>query len=71
MTPSIIAVILLSLLFAFLFLWAGIYGTLMIEALGTPGIVRDFTIFGGVVGGVVGVVGIWLRKKGKRHGRGK
>lgn len=66
MIPSIIAVILISLAFAFLFLWAGISGTLMIEALGSDGLVRDFTIIGGILGGVIGVVGLWVREKGKR-----
>lgn len=32
-------------------------------------IVRDFTILGGVLGSVIGVVGLWLRAKGKRHGQ--
>ncbi len=65
---SLLAIIFISFLTGLLFLWSGIAGTLMIEAMTTDGVIRTFTYYGLGLGGVLGVIATWLHEKGKRDG---
>lgn len=65
---SLIAIIFITFLTGLLFLWAGITGTLMIEALEDEGPIRTFTYWGMGLGGVLGVTATWLHEKGRRNG---
>ncbi len=65
---SLLAIIFLSLLTGLIFLWAGIIGTLMIEAMTTEGPVKTFTYWGMGLGGCLGVLATWWHEKGKRDG---
>jgi hypothetical protein len=67
---SIIAVIAIALLSGFLFLLAGISGSLILEALTTDGIVRDFALWGVGIGAIGGTWGVWVTQKGKVDGKG-
>ncbi len=63
---SFCAILLISVLTGFIFLWAGIVGSLMIEYMGNE-TVRFFTYAGVGLGGFVGCVGVYWRER-DRHG---
>ena len=65
---SFIAILLIAALTGFIFLWAGIVGSLMIEYMANE-TVRFFTYVGVTLGGLLGCIGVWLHER-KKHGQG-
>jgi len=65
---SFIAILLISVLTGFIFLWAGIVGSLMIEYMANE-TVRFFTYAGTGLGGLLGCFAVYLRRR-EKHGQG-
>lgn len=65
---SFIAILLIAVLTGFVFLWAGIVGSLMIEYMDDE-TVRFFTYVGVGIGGSLGCVAVYFYER-KKHGQG-
>lgn len=66
---SFIAILLIAVLTGFVFLWAGIIGSLMIDYFMYNEAVNLFTYIGFGLGGVLGSISVWIRER-KEHGQG-
>ncbi len=62
---SFVAVAIMAVVVGFLFLWAGIVGSLMLNGLMYNESIRTFTYIGLGLGGGLGCVGVWLYERKK------
>ena len=65
---SFLAILFIAVLTGFIFFWAGIIGSLMIEYISNE-TVRFFTYAGVTLGILLGCLGVWLYER-KKHGQG-
>ena len=62
---SFFAILIIAVGVGFLFLWAGIVGSLMIEGLVNNESIRFFTYLGVILGGGLGCIGVYLYERKK------
>ncbi len=66
---SVIAILLIAVMTGFVFLWAGIMGSLMIDYFVYNETVNLFTYIGFGLGGVLGCIAVWCHER-KKYGQG-
>ena len=66
---SFIAILLIAVMTGFVFLWAGIMGSLMIDYFVYNETVNLFTYIGFGLGGVLGCIAVWCHER-KKYGQG-